>query len=251
MFDETLQTKMVKSIIYIILAIIIIYIAYNLYKSYNRLETNTPWLISDTKSGSSGTKQIPGSLLPRSDDGQYGVEFTYAFWLYINNNNVNYNPTQYKHIFHKGSSTGYPLMAPGVWLAPTSTTSTTNQMNQMVINMNTFTHLKETITVNNLPVDKWFHVVIVVMNKYVDVYINGNLKTRYQLSGIPKQNYDDLWVTNWGGFSGYISKLRYFAYAVPYWLIDQMLSDTPSMARIEDNGTMPPYFSENYWLSSS
>ena len=44
--------------------------------------------------------------------------------------------------------------------------------------------------------NKWFHITIVLMNKYVDIYVNGILKKRCKLNGIPSRGrlnffYDD------------------------------------------------------------
>ena len=239
---EGLGNNIVKSVIYIIIVIVIIYYIYNSYQNFVVEEKNAPWLIEGTKQGTGGTRQVPGELIPRSEDEQYGIEFSYSMWIFIDNNNVNYNTDRQKHIFHKGSSSGYPLQCPGVWLD--------NKINTMYINFNTFSNMKETIQIDNLPMGKWFHLSIVVMNRFVDVYINGGLKNRYKLEGIIKQNYDDIWITNWGGFSGFLSKFRYFAYALPYWKIEQLMKDLPTQAPCVDSGAVPPYLSERYWLQT-
>ena len=51
-------------------------------------------------------------------------------------------------------------------------------------------------------------------NQTIDVYINGVLTKRHILSGVPKQNYSDVHISQNGGFGGYLSSLRYFNYAI-------------------------------------
>lgn len=52
----------------------------------------------------------------------------------------------------------------------------------------------ETISVPNIPLNLWTHVVFRCINHKVDVYVNGRIKKRTVLSGIPRQNYGDIYV---------------------------------------------------------
>ena len=54
-------------------------------------------------------------LLPMSDNERTGVEFSYAFFLWVNPASFG-NDEGLKHIFHKGNPTPFPLMAPGVFM---------------------------------------------------------------------------------------------------------------------------------------
>ncbi len=117
--------------------------------------------------------------------------------------------------------------------------------------MNTFYSVKETCDIGNLPSGKWFHVTISCINKNLDIYVNGRLKKRCVLKGIPKQNFGDLHITSDGGFDGFLSKFRYFNYAVPYYKIEQMVSDGPSQAPCEDtSAAIPPFFANNWWFGT-
>ena len=57
----------------------------------------------------------------------------------------------------------------------------------MRVYMNTFKNIGEHTDIHNLPLNKWFHVVIAVRQRYLDVYINGNLAKRHTLSIIPNK----------------------------------------------------------------
>tara|TARA_B110000977_G_scaffold201485_1_gene296337 strand:- start:2447 stop:3445 length:999 start_codon:yes stop_codon:yes gene_type:complete len=233
-------------IIFGVVIIVAIYIVYTSIIGYTSTMNREPILISGNKTGSTPL-QIPAKRIQKSQDGEYGVEFTYSFWLNLNNISKN----KFQHIFHKGfiaepkistdKTQPVSIQAPGVWLA--------KGKNKLIINMNTFSSVKETCEISNLPMNKWFHVTIVLMNKYIDVYINGRLKKRCKLNGIPKQNYNDLYINMFDGFSGIISKFRYFAHALPYFRIAQMVKDGPAASNCIDTGdSVPSYLASDYWL---
>ena len=137
----------------------------------------------------------------RSDNENDGTEFTYSMWLVVEN--FVYKQGKWKHIFHKGNNTAYPNQAPGVWLKP--------DQNALRIYMNTHEKILEHIDIDNIPVKKWFHIGIVLKEKTMDIFMNGKLKKRHILSGIPRQNFGDIWVNLFGGFEGYVSKIsRYY-----------------------------------------
>jgi hypothetical protein len=88
------------------------------------------------------------------------------------------------------------LQSPGVWLYPNT--------NKFHIRFNTYQNVTESCDVGNIPINAWTHVTILLIGNSVDVFINGNLKKRQKLRGVPKLNYDNLYITNWGGFDGYL-----------------------------------------------
>ena len=84
----------------------------------------------------------------------------------------------------------------------------------------------------------------------MDVYINGFLKKRIMLQGIPKQNFGNLYVTNFGGFSGYISRMRYYDWAIKYSNIDSHLSTGPDTTLPESTRQKPPYLTPYWWYNN-
>ena len=210
--------------------------ATDLYESIN----SEPYLIKGTKIGKN-TMIIPGAKIPPSIDQRYGAEFSYSMWIYIND--WTYKQDEWKHILHKGSNTAMPLQAPGIWLYP--------KENKMAINMNTFHSVKESCDIGNLPINKWFHLTIVVIGSYIDVYINGRLKKRCRFKGVPKQNYGDVYINQWQGFDGFLSNVRYFNYALPFYRIEQLVRQGPSQEScIDDAQTTPPYLAPDWWEKS-
>jgi hypothetical protein len=66
---------------------------------------------------------------------------------------------------------------------------------------------------------------------------------RHKLSGIPKQNFNNLYVTSFGGFGGFLGKFRYFNRALSSYEIFELAKDIPSMSSIEMRTDDPPYLS--------
>ncbi len=185
----------------------------------------------------------------RSINEEEGIEFTWSVWIFIDD--LQYNSGRYKHIFHKGndnnlisskpSGINEPNNAPGLYIAPNS--------NKLVVIMNTFNNINESVEIPNIPLNKWVCVQIRTKGRNLDTYINGRLSRRLVLSGVPKQNYDDVYVGMNGGFSGYISNLRYFDYALGTTEINKIVSQGPNLTMNDDMLTKSkPYYLSLRWF---
>lgn len=259
--------KKLFSIIMIGLAIILIlFFIYSTYQGFQNFNTTSPYLISGITDGKI-PQQFSAYQIKQPSDSQYGIEYTYSFWIFIDDTNfsnvggADSSTMPLKHIFHKGSydyipstssSSGtnppyYPLLQnPGVWLYPN-----TNKLN---IRFNTYENVVETADIGNIPLNMWVNITIIMIGSSVDVYVNGNLKKRVKLTGVPKMNYGNLYTSNWGGFMGYLSNLRYFNYAIQPYLVDQIFNMGPSTTfatNITQGLLQPtPTLSQNYWMTT-
>lgn len=172
--------------------------------------------------------------LYRSTNASDGIEFSWSIWLFINNIYASGNSGQFKHIFSKGNSdlnkVGliYPNNAPGLYLLPNT--------NELLLLMNTFNDINEEVTIPDIPINKWFNVIIKCQNTNLDVYVNGTIIRSLELSGVPKQNYGDVYVAMNGGFSGYISNLWYYNYALGTSDIQSIAQNGPNTKMIGTNG---------------
>jgi hypothetical protein len=170
----------------------------------------------------------------RSVNAVDGVEFTWSVWLMINDLYNSGVTGQYKHIFHKGNSdlsnngVNFPNNAPGLYLEPNT--------NSLVVIMNTFENINEEISVPDIPLNKWVNVIIRCQNKTLDIYVNGVIIRSIELSGVPKQNYGDVFVAMNGGFNGYISNLWYYNYALGTAAIQNITKEGPNTKLIGSNG---------------
>ena len=217
-------------------------------RNLNYFRRGSPYLIKDTKDAKKRVvigqnPKLDGHInLPRSNNETGGIEFSYSTWLFIED--YSHKLGEWKHVFHKGNENSWPLRAPGVWLHPNK--------NALRVYMNSYNEISEYLDIDNIPMNKWFSLTLVLRSQNMDIYINGNLKKALKLSGIPKQNYGDIYVNSFGGFSGYISKLRYFDWALNYSEIDAIQKTGPSLrveqSSIKDN-ERPPYLTPNWWTN--
>ena len=95
--------------------------------------------------------------------------------------------------------------------------------------MNTYDVINEEVNIPDVPLNKWVNVIIRCRNKNLDIYINGTIAKSVQLLGVPKQNYGNVYVAMNGGFSGYISNLWYYNYALGATAIQHMIKGGPNI----------------------
>ncbi len=68
----------------------------------------------------------------------------------------------------------------------------------------------KSMTVENVPLNRWFNLVILVSDQNLNVYIDSYFYGSVGFSGAIKSNNGDLFATQNGGFGGLISHLRYY-----------------------------------------
>ena len=172
--------------------------------------------------------QGPGELnIYRSNNELSGIEFTWSVNLYIKDQTT--TATDKIHIFSKGSKpvTDMPEStinkAPGLYL--------NRPQNSLVVYMDTLTtsSSNETITVDNIPHNKWLNVIIRCKNKHIDVYVNGQIAKSQLLNGVPKQNYGSIYVLNDKQFSGKLSGLLYYKRALTINEINKLMQDSVNL----------------------
>ena len=187
----------------------------------------------------------------RSDNANEGVEFSYSVWLFIDD--LVYQKGQYKHIFHKGSEginttdpgymgMAYPNNSPGLYLD--------SKENKLIVMMNTYDKVAETIIVPDVPIHKWISVILRLENRNLDVYVNGTIVARHELKSVPKQNYGNVYANQGGGFSGLMSNLRYFNRALTITEIQQIVSAGPNMSSSSTLSIFPPYLSLRWYFDN-
>jgi len=218
--------------------------------------TNSPYLIKGLIPGNtpiviSQNPDTEGAVPLSRSDNKEGIEFSWSIWLNITD--VESSSNQYKHIFNKGeqnidvdSGMNTPNNSPGLYISPNT--------NELVVVMNTFQVINEEVKIPNFPMNKWAHVVIRIMNNAMDIYVNGALSKRHILSSVPKQNYGDVYVAANGGFSGNLSDLRYFNYALHPGDILGITNKGPNLTASKLNATTgkqaePPYLSFQWYIN--
>jgi hypothetical protein len=227
----------------ILILVALFYVAKYLFTRYQDAVYAAPMLLDGMKNGKHALviSQDPAnpSYIPMpNSDNRPGLELTYDFWMLIDS--YEYKKGEWKHVFHKGNSSSYPNRAPGVWLHPDT--------NAMRVYMNTQDNILEYIDVDNLPLRKWIHVSLILHDMDLDVFINGYLKKRQKLTSIPKLNNGDFWVNMFGGFDGYLARIRYYARAISVDEIAANVRAGPGNSSCIDTGQVPPYLDDDWWL---
>jgi hypothetical protein len=172
----------------------------------------------------------------RSNNERSGIEFTWSVWLYIDQTTLNQNTNKYMHIFHKGNSNfitsgnnnglNSPNNGPGLYISPYDNASHSVKLTCI---MSTFEDPMEKVEIQNVPLDKWVNIIIRCKNTHIDVYVNGIVATSIKLTGVPKQNFGDVFVCQNGGFIGNISDLWYYKYALGAGEIQRLMRNGPSL----------------------
>ena len=281
------SNNIISRIIFIILVIILFVIFFKIGVNVitaAMAPDSSPFLFKDMKDA----KQLlivpqdpksKGSIPVFRSKNQYnGLEFTYSTWIFVDDPTYR-NNQKYKHIFHKGNdflgndSIYYPNNAPGLYLY-NGTKQHVEDPNiidsydyahpimSLLIRQNIFTnennnddHFYEDVNIEGIPINKWVCIIVRVNNQNVmDVFINGKLMKRSKLPGVVKQNYDNVYINMNGGFSGYLSSLKYYDYAIGTFEIGAIVSGGPSMKLSKSSNiseSKPEYLSSKWFFSET
>lgn len=207
---------------------------------------SSPYLVDGIMDGNAGNLIIPQDpsqpnaiTILRSSNDAAGIAFTWSVWLYVKQkDSSNETDGVYHHVFNKGSATTdattgimTPNNGPGLYF-------NSNYSGIRVV-MSTFNTPSASVDVDNIPINKWFNVIIRAENTILDVFINGDLAQRLQLDSVPFQNYGNVNVAINGGFNGNLSSLRYYNSALGTRAISNIISAGPNMKIVGSSGGAP------------
>ena len=246
MSNNSQMAMIIKGVLAITLVMFLVYVGQKIVKNYKDYKSSRVWLLNGTKDAKKrmvilqDPSKHDSKTLRRSKNEEDGLEFSYSFWMNVDD--WSYRNGEWKHVLHKGNEKGWPLRGPGIWLHPKD--------NKLRVYMNTFKKIDEFVDVDNIPLNKWFNVAVCVKQKILDVYVNGNVVKSKKLDGLPKQNYGDVYINAFQGFSGYMSNIRYYDYYVSYPELTSNLGGGPSMMPIAQTQQMPPYLTPNWWTDN-
>ena len=164
--------------------------------------------------------------------------YTFSVFLYINgsnptykNNFQNYRFREWKSVFYLGENSinnsmeFYKLrQLPGLWLKPT--------LNNLVFVMNDGSS-SERAELEDLPMNEWFNITMVVQGASVAIYKNCKLEIELSLKNIiPNTSQYNLYLANdaemskskKNGYAGQMAFLSYYASALNQTEINQICS---------------------------
>jgi hypothetical protein len=201
-------------------------------------------------------------ILPSNNEPS-GSEFAYSFYLYVNSTTFDKGSDVLHHVWHKGYGCVWPLMGPGVFIKGST--------NTMRVVMNTYENPYAFVDVANIPIRKWFHVVLNCRQGGLEVHINGNLVNKLRFENtLPYINYQDIILFSGanftlnsqtpalngkalqvsGAFKGMMSEFIYTRYAISFTEIQTLYHAGPSKQIKTSAQELPPYLADTWWTSS-
>lgn len=218
---------------------------------YFMSSTKQPYIVKGLLRGSVPVtiKQDPADnkspVIYRSNNQSGGIEFTWSVWLLINSLDSS-TTAKYSHVFNKGNNMYYPTNdanigrrnlatvnnSPGLYIGDGTDSPQTNSVTFIMDvesgGNNTLNQRK--LTIQNIPLNKWFHLAYRLKNYSLDCYVNGVLAQSVSFdTTVPKQNYDDIHINQNGGFNGSLSNLRYYDYALSAFDINALVGYGPNL----------------------
>ena len=210
------------------------------------------------------TQYADAKQIPLSDNERTGIEFTYSFFLFVHPSTFSGEDMLY-HVMHKGYTNPWPLMGPGVFVRGNN--------NTLRVVMNTYRNAYTYMDIENIPVRKWFHCVLLCRKNSLEVYINGNLRKKLPFEGtLPYQNFQNLICFSPlkktvlgsqvpslgqgndlrfdGSFRGNMSNLIYLAYAASFTEIQSLMDLGVSKKTLSSEMDKPPYLVDTYWTTT-
>ena len=264
-----IMSQLIFSLTLLVILYMVLLFIEVLYKYLNRLSINRKVLLPNTYNIDDKSITIPqnpnirgNTHISPTDNERSGIEFSYTFYL-------NVNPSAFRqeyglsHIFHKGYSSQFPLLAPGVYMR--------SDTNTLRVYMNSYKTWNNFIEVENIPIGKWVHIALVVNENSLEIYINGNLAKKLPFEGFaPYQNYQDIQCFSqrritmrktmipsvdengfdvFGAMKGQLSRLNYFSYSLCYAEIQHLMNEGPSskLDSASATGNVPPYLNDTWW----
>jgi hypothetical protein len=240
--SNTLIAKFVFLIFIVIVFLFLLNLGILTIQYFTNPSSNSPFLIDGSQDGNTkqtitqNPKDAESVLIRRSNNESSGMEFTWSTWISINELNTK-DPSLNQHIFHKGvnkfdETTGIATInnAPGLYIKnlKSGTSPSTNTAILKVIMSTTVAGETDFIEIDDIPLKKWVNVIIRMQNTTLDVYINGTVAGRLNLTQVPLQNYYDVHVGENGGFDGKISNLRYYDNALNIFEITKIVAAGPN-----------------------
>ena len=153
-------------------------------------------------------------------------------------------------------------MGPGVFI--------TGATNSLRIVMNTYDNPYTFVDVSNIPIKKWFHVVLNCKKSGLEVHINGNLTNKIRFDKtLPYLNFQDIVLfsnANFvqssttpilggtslhvaGAFNGFMSQFVYTRYALSFTEIQSLFHEGPSKKVKTQSVELPPYLADTWWTT--
>ena len=249
----------------IVISALLFFVIKMLFQSTTVIQKRFTELLPYTASASDGkiviqqdiNKDANGKPILPSDNERTGTEFAYSFFLLVNEDTIT-GQDVLKNVFYKGYDNGpWPLLAPGVFIKGDS--------NTMRIVYNSSKEPYNFVDIENIPINKYFHVVLNFRSNALEVHINGRITKKLLFeNAIPYSNFSNLIIFNnfndltitrpphgnirfQRAINGQISNLVYTRYALSFGEIQTELGKGPSTIVRQKSKEIPPYLADSWW----
>lgn len=208
-----------EMVVLVIILLVIILIIYFWAKSANtqskRNSRNSPILVGAPRNAYGGQLGRRPQKVPNPTE---GLAFSYSMWIYVAD--WNYNFGSIKNILVKGNDDRF---APKLQFYPN-----TNALHARInVHAADGSIQNEGCDIANFPLQKWVHLVYILNNRSVDIYLNGKLERSCVLTGVPVLNNSPVYICQSPSYWGQISKLQYFTKALYPHDVSRLYSEGP------------------------
>jgi hypothetical protein len=196
------------------------------------------------------------TILP-SENERTGTEFSYSFYLLVNEGTFDGEDNLHSVFFKGNDNNPWPLLSPGVFVKGNS--------NTLRIIYGSFSDAYNHIDIENIPVGKWFHVVLNYQKNALEVHINGRLVKKLSFeNALPYNNFGNINIFSNsvktvnlpnnrnvrfnGAITGKLSSLIYTRYALSFKEIKEFYDKGPSSStKVVSSDELPPYLADSWW----
>ena len=257
---DNVFSKIVFTILVIIIFYILLHVGFIIIEKFI-IPRASPILIKNMIDGGgtrkiSSNQRISNSIpIIRSVNKRDGIEFTWSVWVYLDPPGDAFaadaaTAEKSHYIFFKGAKNSSQITDSGINNVNGPGVYVSGNYKQLEVHMDVYDSNPNIITIDDIPIRKWINIIVRCNQSVLDVFINGTLAQSRELSGIPQQNYNDVYVAN---FTGQLSLLRYFAYAIDLLTIEDIIKKGPNLVSdITDQykESKPQYLSLQWFLNN-
>ena len=218
-YQRARSMSTLEIIVLVIILVAIIMIIYFWAKSANkeskRKSRNSPILVGAPRNAYGGQLGRRPQRVPNPTE---GLAFSYSMWIYVAD--WNYNFGRVKNILVKGDDEQF---APKLQFYPN-----TNALHARInVHGSDGKTRNEGCDIANFPLQKWVHLVYILNNRSVDIYLNGKLERSCVLTGVPILNNRPVRICENPSYWGQIAKVQYFTKALYPHDVSRIYSEGP------------------------
>lgn len=160
-----------------------------------------------------------------------GVTWSMVGWLYIDDWNYRFGQHKYILDWSDAAKNGIQIYFD-------------KKENNLNIDITTIPIMKkEKLVFKDIPLQKWFNIIVILDNRSLDLFIDGVLVKTKKLEYVPLYKTNTLTLFPEGGFKGNVGYFQYMAYKLPQFAVQHF-----QLIKHKLNGDTPYYSPTIYSL---